>query len=177
MSSGKPKHSQEALVSRDEMPLSVLTDTQLIQLRAAVQAEMKLRGLECDVGRFGEQLAISYFNDTSRYPNLSHAPTGTKNVDALSRDGERYSIKTICRGRKTGTVYPDQFDENKQLFEKLLIVKINDRWELEQIFQLTWKQFVEVRAWDKRMNAWYVPYTARVVQISNNIVELRSNYD
>ena len=80
--------------------------------------------------------------------------------------------KQFVVGRKTGTVYPDLYDENKQLFEKLLIVKINDRWELEQIFQLTWTQFVEVRAWDKRMNAWYVPYTARVIQISNNIVGL-----
>lgn len=132
---------------------------------------MKLRGLVYDVGRFGEQLAISYFNGTPLCPNLLLAPTGTKNVDALSRDGERYSIKTICRGRKTGTVYLDSDDANKQLFENLLIVKITDKWELEQIYQIGWQLFLELRAWDSRMNAWHVPYTSRVTATAKKIVE------
>jgi len=153
-----------------DVPLSVLSDEQLIQLRAAVEAEMKLRGLEYDVGRFGEQLAISFFNGTPMCPNLLLAPVGTKNVDALSRDGERYSIKTICRGRKTGTVYPDVENRDKQLFEHLLIVKVTDRWELEQIYQLEWAQFLTVRAWDKRMSAWYVPYTSKVITLAKRLI-------
>jgi hypothetical protein len=153
-----------------EVPLAVLSDDQLIQLRATVEAEMKMRGLEYDVGRFGEQLAISFFNGTPTCPNLLLAPAGTKNVDALSRDGERYSIKTICRGRKTGTVYPDVENRDKQLFEHLLIVKLTDRWELEQIYQIEWQQFLAVRAWDKRMNAWYVPYTAKITSTARKLV-------
>lgn len=166
----KSEPAPDASAPIADVPLSILTDDQLIQLRAAVEAEMKLRGLVYDVGSYGEQLAISYFNGTPRCPNLSLAPTGTKNVDALSRDGERYSIKTICRGRKTGTVYPDPEDADKQLFENLLIVKINDKWELEQIYQIEWRQFLDVRAWDKRMNAWYVPYTSRVAAVATKIV-------
>ncbi|MBS4020191.1 MAG: hypothetical protein KGZ68_18365 [Dechloromonas sp.] len=153
-----------------DVPLAVLSDDQLIHLRAAVETEMKLRGLQYDVGRFGEQLAISFFNGTPACPNLLLAPTGTKNVDALSRDGERYSIKTICRGKKTGTVYPDTNNPDKQLFEHLLIVKLTVKWELEEIFQIDWQQFVSVRSWDKRMNAWYVPYSSRVTSIAKKIV-------
>jgi len=170
MKNAKHQAAESTSVQTADVPLSVLSDDQLIQLRAAVEAEMKLRGLEYDVGRFGEQLALSFFNATPACPNLLLAPTGTKNVDALSRDGERYSIKTICRGRKTGTVYPDIENRDKQLFEHLLIVKVTDRWELEQIYQLDWSQFLIARAWDKRMNAWYVPYTSKVVALAKKLI-------
>ena len=170
MKRAKGRETDSVLAQTADIPLAVLSDDQLIQLRAAVEAEMKMRGLEYDVGRFGEQLAISFFNGTPACPNLLLAPTGTKNVDALSRDGERYSIKTICRGRKTGTIYPDVENPDKQLFENLLIVKLNDKWDLEQIFQLEWRQFLTVRAWDKRMNAWYVPYTSRVAILAKKFI-------
>lgn len=162
--------AEPASVQTADVPLSVLSDEQLVQLRAAVEAEMKRRGLEYDVGRFGEQLAISFFNSTPMCPNLLLAPVGTKNVDALSRDGERYSIKTICRGRKTGTIYPDVQNRDKQLFEHLIIVKVTDKWSLEQIYQIDWSQFLAVRAWDKRMNAWYVPYTAKVITLAKKLI-------
>ena len=70
--------------------------------------------------------------------------------------GDRYSIKTFCEGHKTSTIYPDPDDKSKQLFEYLLIVRLNEDWDLKSIYQITWQQFVALRLWDKRMNAWYV---------------------
>ena len=107
------------------VPLSTLSDQVLIQLRANVEAEMNTRGLAFNVGDVGEQLAIEHFNSTPGYPTLLAAPTGTKNVDALSRDGERYSIKTLLRAKKTGTVYPDPEQRDRQLFEWMLVVRLN----------------------------------------------------
>ncbi len=136
--------------------LGLLSDDQLVLLRANLDKEMRKRGIAFTVGELGEKLAVKYFRETSGLPKLQAAPKGTKNVDALSRGGDRYSIKTICNAKKSGTIYPDPEDEHKQLFEELLIVSLHDDWSLKSIHQFSWKQFTKVRLWDKRMNAWYV---------------------
>ena len=143
--------------------LKLISDNELISLRARVESEMRRRNISFSVGDIGEQLVIDYFNATPGLPNLMRAPRGTKNVDALSRDGDRYSIKTIWKAKKTGTVYPDPSSKNKQLFEFVLIVKLGDGWDLQSIFQISWKDFVRLRAWDKRMNAWYLSCSQRVL--------------
>jgi hypothetical protein len=143
--------------------LGLLPDSELLRLRAAIDVETKRRGIAGDVGSFAEKLAIEFFRKTPGRPTLTAAATGTKNVDALSQKGERYSIKCICMGRKTGTIYPDSSDRERQLFEYLLIVKLTANWELEAIYEFDWKTFCEVRSWDRRMNAWYVGGSARTL--------------
>jgi hypothetical protein len=138
------------------MDLKSLNEEQLISLRIEVEREMLLRKIPFSVGEIGEKIVIKYFKATPGLSNLMAAPLGAKNVDALSRNGERYSIKTIQRGHKTGTIYPDDQDRNKQLFEYLLIVKLSQDFTLDALYQFSWEQFLKVRSWDKRMNAWYV---------------------
>jgi len=138
-----------------------LPDQDILLLRARIHREMKRRSLPVTVGGVAEKLAIEYFNSTPGCPNLQEAPTGTSNVDALSRKGERYSIKAIQQGRKTGTVYPDRDNPDKQLFEYLLVVRMNDDWELEAIYEFDWLLFTQVRSWDIRMNAWYIGGSVR----------------
>jgi hypothetical protein len=144
--------------------LDDLSDLELMLLRTQVRAEIRRRGIADSVGLVGEQLAIQHFKCTPDLPKLQPAPRGTKNVDALSRSGDRYSIKTICEGAKTGTVYPDPENKEKQLFEYMLVVKLTDEWKLSAIHQLGWSDFLKVRSWDKRMNAWYVGYSRRVLK-------------
>jgi hypothetical protein len=153
----KPERNQP-----DELQL--VSDNELISLRARLESEMRRRNISFSVGDIGEQLVIDHFISTPGLPNLMRAPRGTKNVDALSRDGDRYSIKTIWKAKKTGTVYPDPADKNKQLFEFILIAQLDDQWRIRTINQLTWKDFVSVRSWDKRMNAWYVSCSVRTLR-------------
>jgi hypothetical protein len=141
--------------------LAGMSDEDLILLRASLRAEMRKRGIADSVGAVGEQLAIEHFRKTPGLPKLQLAPRGTKNVDALSRNGDRFSIKTVCEGSKTGTIYPEADDRDKQLFEHVLIVKLAEDWSLQSIHQLAWADFVKVRSWDKRMNAWYVAFNKR----------------
>jgi hypothetical protein len=143
--------------------LHELDDVALLRLRASVAAELKRRGLASNVGQVAESLAISFYNGTPGRPNLQPAPTGTQNVDALSRRGDRYSIKGVLDARKTGTIYPDRDDCNKQLFEYLLVVRINHEWRLLALYEFDWKTFCEVRSWDSRMNAWYVGLAAKTL--------------
>lgn len=146
-----------------------MTDEDLILLRAGLRAEMRKRGIADSVGAVGEQLAIEYFRKNSGLPKLQLAPPGTKNVDALSRGGDRFSIKTVCDGSKTGTIYPESGDNDKQLFEHILIVKLSQDWSLESIHQLSWAEFVKARSWDKRMNAWYVAFNKRALALGREI--------
>jgi hypothetical protein len=143
--------------------LAELADLELLRLRARVAAELKRRGLASNVGQVAESLALAFYNGTPGRPNLQPAPTGTQNVDALSRRGDRYSIKGVLDARKTGTIYPDRDDRDKQLFEYLLIVRIDPDWQLIGIHEFDWKTFCDVRSWDSRMNAWYVGLAAKTL--------------
>lgn len=149
--------------------LDKLSDEDLILLRTRLRSEMSKRGITDSVGGIGEELAIEYFKKTSGLPKLTAASRGTKNVDANSNRGERYSIKTVCSGSKTGTVYSDGGDHEKQLFEHMLIVKLTSDWVLESIHQLSWPEFVAARSWDKRMNAWYVAFNERALSHGKKI--------
>ena len=146
-----------------------MSDEELIQLRAALEVEMRQRGVAFSIGDIGEDLVIKYFNSTPGLPNLKAADTGTKNVDANSRNGERYSIKTMWKAKKTGTIYPDDKNKEKQLFEFLLIAKLNDDLSLKEIYEFTWEQFVQVRSWDKRMNAWYIGCSNKNLRLAQSL--------
>lgn len=128
----------------------------MLELRAAVHGELKRRGLALSVGELVERLGIDFFNKTPNLPNLSEAARGTANVDALSRRGHRYSIKDGLATRKTGTIYPDADEPDRQLLEYLIIVRLNVDWALAKVYELTWEQFLDFRSWDRRMSDWYV---------------------
>ena len=152
-----------------------LKDDDLISLRVIIEQEMHNRGISVSVGDISEVVAIDYFNSTSGLSNLNPALHGTKNVDALSRNGDRYSIKTTLKAKKTGTIYPDTENPDHQLFEYLLIVKLAQDFSLEALYQFSWEQFLKIRSWDKRMNAWYVPVSKNRLNIGrclyNKVVE------
>jgi hypothetical protein len=154
---------------RLSMDLKTLGDIDLLELRSAVDKEARHRGLSFSVGEIGEKLAISLFKERPDLTVLAPAPRGTKNIDAISRDGNRYSIKTLQRAKKTGTVYPDSVDKDRRLFEFILIVLINDEFSLERIIELSWEQFCAVRSWDVRMNAWYIARSHRALGIGRQI--------
>lgn len=157
--------------------LGEMADEELLLLRANLDAEMRTRKIAFSVGEVGEVLTIEYFKTTPGLPKLQKAPTGTKNVDALSRNGDRYSIKTICRGKKTGTVYPDSENPDKQLFEYLLIARLDDYWKLISIHQVSWGVFLKIRSWDKRMNAWYIAISGRTLSAATKVMSLTSPND
>lgn len=150
--------------------LPSLLDHDLVQLRHRIEKEVRRRGLRLTVGDIGERLVVAHFNATPGLPNLQIAPPGTKNVDALSRNGDRFSIKTVLNAKKTGTVYPDREQPDKQLFEFLLIAALSEDHTLKSIYQLSWDQFLAVRCWDKRMSAWYVPCSTRAFSGSPRLV-------
>lgn len=151
--------------------LSSLNDEEVFELRARIDTELAKRGVSFNVGTLGEKLCIGFFNSTPNLPKLLMGPRGAKNVDALSRDGNRYSIKAYMKAKKTGTIYPDREYPKKQLFEYLLVVRLDERYQLDAIYRFSWEEFLKLRAWDKRMNAWYLPLSWKNLNQSEALFE------
>ena len=49
----------------------------------------------------GGHYAVDIFNNNGKLSNLSFAPPGVQNIDALSRNGEIYSIKAVSSRKGT----------------------------------------------------------------------------
>lgn len=148
---------------------STLSDNELLELCILLDMELIIRGVNFSVGEIGEKVAIEYFNSTPGLPNLIEAAKGAKNIDALSRDGDRYSVKTQMRAKKSGTIYPDTRHPDKQLFEYLLIVKLSPEYQLKTLHRFSWDVFLQARAWDRRMNAWYIPISNKRLDMAEKI--------
>lgn len=152
------------------MNLNQLNTTELIDTYSEIIKLLKVRGVirtKNLLGDLGEYLAIEHFNKTSKLSNLQAAPAGTQNTDAISRNGERYSIKSTT-GNLTGVFYglesPNSEQIDKQKFEYVLIVKFGDNYELEKIIQLDWDLFIKYKRWHKTMNAWNLTITKALLE-------------
>ena len=133
---------------------------ELIHLYSAAIKELKNRNIirtNNVVGELGEYLAIEWYNNTPGLPNLSPAPVGTENIDAISRKGDRYSIKSTSTN-VTGVFYGLQEKgsdiPDKQKFEYVIICKFDDDYELQMILEMDWNTFVANKHWHSRMQAW-----------------------
>ena len=111
----------------------------------------------------GEQLAFKYYNNTKGLSNLQAAPPGTKNFDAIGKNGARYSVKTIKLPRKlTGVFWGMGSPENpitEKKFEYLIVVAINEYYQLEKIYEIDWDNFFELKKWHSTMEAFNISVT------------------
>ena len=154
-----------------------LADDQIWLFYAACGKELKIRNLVRTrniVGERGEFLAIKTYNETPGAPNLQAAPEGTQNVDALSRKGERYSIKTISEpGKLTGVFYGcgnegDGTAPDKK-FEYVIVVMIDADFKLIKMYEINWEQFLKLRKWHKTMRAWNLSITKNFINAAKLI--------
>jgi|SRR3989344_5781751 len=148
-----------------------LPDEEIWALYAYIGLKLKERKLVRTrniVGERGEFLAIKIYNETSGLVKLQAAPEGTQNVDALSRKGERYSIKTISEpGSLTGVFYGcGEQDESapEKKFEYIIIVVIDKHYKPRKVLEITWGQFLEFRRWHKTMRAWNMSLTQDLIR-------------
>ena len=144
--------------------LSVQELAKLISPSSDAHLELKDRGIlrtKNVVGELGEYYAVDFYNNNSDLPNLSFAPPGVQNVDALSRNGELYSIKAVTsRKGTTGSFWdPESIEANKQKFHFLLIVVLDNDYSLDMILELTWDDFFKFKKYNKRMNNYNISLT------------------
>ena len=138
--------------------------------------ELKKRGVlrtKNVVGELGEFYAVDFYNKNSKLPNLSFAPTTVQNIDAISRKGETYSIKTISsKNGSTGSFWnKESIDKNEKKFDFLLIVILNQEYGKEMILELSWKDFFEHKKFNKRMNNYNISVTKKLLTLVKIIYE------
>ena len=107
-------------------------------------------------GELGEYLAIKFYNETKGLPKLQKAPPGTRNIDAISINGERYSIKT-SRTNRTGVFH--SITEGVTAFEYLLLVILDENFKTKEIYECTWETFVKFRKIKKPENKYSIQIT------------------
>ena len=157
--------------------LSVEELVQLISPSSDVIQELKRRNVlrtKNIVGELGEYFAIKFYNKVDKkvykikkkLPNLTLAGETTKNVDALSRDGKIYSIKCVSSPNgTTGSFWdPDSIKDNKKTFDYLIIVILNDKYQVDKILELSWDDFYEFKKFNKRMNNFNISITKQLTE-------------
>ena len=124
------------------------------------------------LGDLAEFLAIKFYCDTAGLPNLQAAPVGTQNIDAISRAGERYSIKATTgsvTGVFTGLQPKGSNEPDKQKFEYVIICKFDDDYKLKAIYELDWKMFLKHKKWNSTMKAWNLSLSKELISDSKAI--------
>lgn len=103
--------------------LTVSELAKLISPSSQAFQELKDRGIlrtKNVVGELGEYYAIEFYTNNPKLPSLYIAPTTVQNIDALSRNGEIYSIKTVSsKNGTTGSFWDPESIKNN---EKNLII-------------------------------------------------------
>ena len=152
-----------------------LSTEDIIGLYPKILKELKKRGVihaKNFIGEVGEYLAIEHYNKNPNLPKLQRAPVSAKNIDAISRDGERYSIKSTSGG-VTGVFWGLEplTSEKKdgQKFEYVVIVIFDKDYSLESIIEIDWDQFLKIKKWHSRMNAWNIPINASLMKMAKKV--------
>ena len=117
-------------------------------------------------GDLGEYIVIDYYTKTKGLPKLQFAPPSTKNIDAISVNGERYSIKCTTTNT-TGAFYGINKDADiasiKPLFEYVVVIKLDKNYQPEFILELNWETFFKHKHWHSRIGAYNLVITNSLI--------------
>lgn len=154
-----------------------LNDSELVNSYGELLSEMRKRGIirsKKFTGDLGEFIAIDYYSKTKGLPKLQFAPPSTKNIDAISVAGDRYSIKTTTT-HTTGVFYGLEKDaamkDTRQIFEYLIIVKLGDDYSAELILEVDWPTFFKYKHWHSRIKAYNIILTNELIKESKIIFQ------
>lgn len=147
------------------MNLENLSTDEIVELYPKIIKELKKRKVirtNNFIGELGEYIVISHYKNTPGLPTLQAAPISTKNIDAISNEGERYSIKTTSNNvtgvfyglEPKGSTIPD-----KQKFEYAIICSFDEDYSLKAIYEIDWEHFLQHKKWHSRMTAWNLTLT------------------
>lgn len=117
-------------------------------------------------GDLGEYIVIDYYTKTKGLPKLQFAPPSTNNIDAISVNGERYSIKCTTTNT-TGAFYGINKDADiasiKPLFEYVVVIKLDKNYQPEFILELNWETFFKHKHWHSRIGAYNLVITNSLI--------------
>lgn len=165
-----PLSESKSLKGFSVMDFSKYSGMELIQLYGELISKMREDNLirsKNVTGDLGEYIVVDYYTKTRGLPKLQFAPPSTKNIDAISVNGERYSIKCITTNT-TGAFYGIEKDADinslKPLFEYVVIIKLNENYQPDYILELDWETFFRHKHWHSRIRAYNLVITSSVIE-------------
>ncbi len=93
-----------------------------------------------------------------KFPELSikRMPSNNKNFEFLADNGIRYRVKTIReRSNTTGKFQSATF--NSKEFDYLMVIIINDQFQVLEMLKFDWEIVKEYKRYDKSMNSYGFP--------------------
>lgn len=154
-----------------------LSDKELINVYGIWLEELKKRNIirtNNVVGEIGEFLAVNYYNSHKGLPKMQLTIKTSANIDAVSINGERYSIKTTT-GRTTSVFYgfnePGSLERQVKPFEYVIVVLLNKDYSLNKIIEIDYKTFMKFKKWHSRMLAWNLSITNKLLKESKIIYD------
>ena len=151
------------------MDFSKYSGMELIQIYGELLSQMredKLIRSKNVTGDLGEYIVVDYYTKTKGLPKLQFAPPSTKNIDAISVNGERYSIKCTTTNT-TGAFYGINKDADiasiKPLFEYVVVIKLDKNYQPEFILELNWETFFKHKHWHSRIGAYNLVITNSLI--------------
>lgn len=152
------------------MDFSKCSGIELIEIYGQLLEKMRDDGLirsKNVTGDLGEYIVIDYYCKTKGLPKLQFAPPSTKNIDAISVTGERYSIKCTTTNT-TGAFYgitKDADDSSlRPLFEYVVVIKLSDNFQPTLILELDWDTFLRHKHWHSRVGAYNLIVTNALIE-------------
>lgn len=151
------------------MDFSQYSGVELIKIYGQLLEKMRKDGLirsKNVTGDLGEYIVVDHYCRTKGLPKLQFAPPSTKNIDAISVDGERYSIKCITTNT-TGAFYgiPKDADYTsvKPSFEYVVVVKLDEFFQPQLILEIDWDTFFKHKHWHSRIGAYNLLLTNALI--------------
>ena len=150
------------------MDIDKLSTDEIISLYPKILKELKSRNVITTnnlIGELGEYLAIENYNKIASLPTLQKATASTQNIDAISNKGERYSVKSAS-GTATGVFHSLSGEKD---FEFLIIVIFDKDYQLTNILEYSWDEFLKIRKLKKPENKCNVPLTKKTLELGKII--------
>lgn len=159
------------------MDFSKLSGIELIKVYGELLSEMHAKNLirsKNVTGDLGEYIVIDYYNKTKGLPKLQFAPPSTKNIDAISINGERYSIKcttTNTTGAFFGLEKDVDYSNIRPLFEYVVVIELDTTYQAELILEIDWECFFKHMHWHSRVGAYNLIITKSLISDSKIIYQ------
>ena len=154
------------------MDLSKLSSDEIINLYPSLLDELKKRKIirtNNVIGEIAEYLVEQAYNKDTSLPKLQLGINSTKNIDAISVNGERYAIKSTS-GTNTGVFSSIPLvDDGNTYFEYLIILMFDKNYKIKTIIELTWKDFLKYRKIKKPENKFSINVTKDVLENAKKI--------
>lgn len=74
-----------------------------------------------------------------------------------------------------GLNIPNDESPQDKFFEYLIIINLDDKYDLKQIIELTWEQFLKYKKWHSRMKAWNISIKRELLMEANIIYDVVNN--